>query len=97
VHAVDGRLLAPGFTQLGAGPVCAALKRVALELKPAVVEGRLAARIRSPAATDAFVWNAQAYELPPVERVSTVPLDLPVGIGRVRETLLTKSERFAAA
>jgi len=48
------------------------------------------------AAADAFVWEAQAHELRPVERVSAVPLDLLVGIDRVRDILLANTERFAA-
>jgi predicted AAA+ superfamily ATPase len=47
-------------------------------------------------AADAFVWEAQAHELRPVERVAAVPLDLLVGIDRVRDILLANTERFAA-
>ncbi len=47
-------------------------------------------------AADAFVWEAQAHELRPVERVSAIPLDLLVGIDRVRDILLANTERFAA-
>jgi hypothetical protein len=44
---------------------------------------------------DAFVWEAQAHELRPVERIAAVPLDLLVGIDRVRDILLANTERFA--
>jgi hypothetical protein len=47
-------------------------------------------------AADAFVWEAQAHELRPVQRVAAVPLDLLVGIDRVRDILLANTERFAA-
>ena len=47
-------------------------------------------------AADAFVWEAQAQALRPVERVSAVPLELLVGIDRVRDILLANTERFAA-
>ena len=47
-------------------------------------------------AADAFVWEAQAHELRPVERVAAVPLELLVGIDRVRDILLANTERFAA-
>jgi uncharacterized protein len=45
---------------------------------------------------DAFVWEAQAHALRPVERVSAVPFELLVGIDRVRDILLANTERFAA-
>jgi hypothetical protein len=47
-------------------------------------------------AADAFVWEAQAQQLRPVMRVSGVPLELLVGIDRVRDILLANTERFAA-
>src|ERR687892_1550766 len=47
-------------------------------------------------AADAFVWEAQAHALRPVGRVSAVPLELLVGIDRVRDILLANTERFAA-
>jgi predicted AAA+ superfamily ATPase len=47
-------------------------------------------------AADAFVWEAQAHELRPVERVAAVPFELLVGIDRVRDILLANTERFAA-
>ena len=47
-------------------------------------------------AADAFVWEAQAHALRPVERVAAVPLELLVGIDRVRDILLANTERFAA-
>jgi predicted AAA+ superfamily ATPase len=47
-------------------------------------------------AADAFVWEAQAHELRPVPLVAAVPLDLLVGIDRVRDILLANTERFAA-
>ena len=45
---------------------------------------------------NAFVWEAQAHALRPVERVSAVPFELLVGIDRVRDILLANTERFAA-
>jgi uncharacterized protein len=45
---------------------------------------------------DAFVWEAQTHQLRPVEQVSGVPLELLVGIDRVRDILLANTERFAA-
>lgn len=45
---------------------------------------------------DAFVWEAQAHELRPVDRVAGVPIELLVGIDRVRDILLANTERFAA-
>jgi predicted AAA+ superfamily ATPase len=47
-------------------------------------------------AAAAFVWEAQAHELRPVERVAAVPFELLVGIDRVRDILLANTERFAA-
>jgi predicted AAA+ superfamily ATPase len=47
-------------------------------------------------AADAFAWEAQAHELRPVERVAAVPLDLLVGIDRVRDILHANTQRFAA-
>jgi predicted AAA+ superfamily ATPase len=47
-------------------------------------------------AADAFVWEAQALALRPVPRVATVPLELLVGIDRVRDILLANTRRFAA-
>jgi uncharacterized protein len=48
------------------------------------------------AAADAFVWEAQAHQLRPVAAVAGVPLQLLVGIDRVRDILLANTERFAA-
>jgi predicted AAA+ superfamily ATPase len=45
---------------------------------------------------DAFVWEAQAPALRPVVQVAAVPLELLVGIDRVRDILLANTERFAA-
>ena len=47
-------------------------------------------------AADAFVWEAQAQQLRPVAAVAGVPLELLVGIDRVRDILLANTERFAA-
>jgi predicted AAA+ superfamily ATPase len=47
-------------------------------------------------AADAFVWEAQAQQLRPVAEVAGVPLELLVGIDRVRDILLANTERFAA-
>jgi uncharacterized protein len=47
-------------------------------------------------AADAFVWEAQSQQLRPVAQVSGVPLDLLVGIDRVRDILLDNTARFAA-
>ncbi len=46
-------------------------------------------------AADAFVWEAQALALRPVDRVAAIPLELLVGIDRVRDILLANTERFA--
>lgn len=46
-------------------------------------------------AADAFVWEAQALQLRPLERVAGVPLELLIGIDRVRDILLANTERFA--
>jgi uncharacterized protein len=46
-------------------------------------------------AADAFVWEPHKEELRPVEKVAGVPLELLVGIGRVRDILLANTERFA--
>jgi predicted AAA+ superfamily ATPase len=48
------------------------------------------------AAADAFVWEAQADQLRPVATVAGVPLELLVGIDRVRDILLANTKRFAA-
>lgn len=47
-------------------------------------------------AADAFVWEADAHGLRPIEAMSYVPLELLVGIDRVRDILLANTERFAA-
>jgi len=47
-------------------------------------------------AADAFVWEGGARQLRPVERVAAVPLELLVGIDRVRDILLGNTRRFAA-
>jgi predicted AAA+ superfamily ATPase len=47
-------------------------------------------------AADAFVWEAQADQLRPVATVAGVPLELLVGIDRVRDILVANTERFAA-
>lgn len=59
-------------------------------------------RINPPAASapdfdaaDAFVWHVEPDHLEPVSRVSRVALDLLVGIGRSRDTLLENTMRFA--
>lgn len=59
-------------------------------------------RINPPAASapdfdaaDAFVWHVEPDHLEPVSRVSRVALDLLVGIGRSRDTLLENTVRFA--
>jgi predicted AAA+ superfamily ATPase len=45
---------------------------------------------------DAFVWEAQAHQLRPVAEVARVPLELLVGIDRVRYILLANTLRCAA-
>jgi predicted AAA+ superfamily ATPase len=47
-------------------------------------------------AADAFVWETQAHQLRPVAEVAGVPLELLVGIDRVRDILLANTERFTA-
>lgn len=70
----------------------AALTRIAQALE----------RISPPAASapdfsaaDAFVWHAEPDHLEPVTKVSRVALDLLVGIGQSRDTLLENTVRFA--
>ncbi|MBE3640559.1 ATP-binding protein [Mangrovicoccus algicola] len=46
-------------------------------------------------AADAFVWQTAPDRLAPVERVNRVDLDLLVGIGRSRDTLLANTMQFA--
>jgi len=46
-------------------------------------------------AADAFVWHVEPDHLEPVRRVNRVALDLLVGIGRSRDTLLENTVRFA--
>lgn len=45
---------------------------------------------------EAFVWHTSPDRLVPVERVNRVPIDLLVGIGRSRDTLLENTRQFAA-
>lgn len=59
-------------------------------------------RINPPAASapdfdaaDAFVWHTAPDRLEPVAKVNRVALDLLVGIGRSRDTLLENTQRFA--
>ena len=47
-------------------------------------------------AADAFVWHADREWLEPVPSVNRVPLALLRGIDRVRDILLSNTERFAA-
>jgi predicted AAA+ superfamily ATPase len=47
------------------------------------------------AAADAFVWSAARRSLQPVHRVNRVPLELLVGIDRIRDLLVDNTERFA--
>jgi len=47
------------------------------------------------AAADVFVWHAEPDHLVPVAKVNRVALDLLVGIGRSRDTLLENTLRFA--
>jgi len=70
----------------------AVLERIALALE----------RISPPAAqkpefaaADAFVWHVGPDRLVPVETVNRVALDLLVGIGRARDTLLENTLQFA--
>jgi predicted AAA+ superfamily ATPase len=53
-------------------------------------------RALDPGSGDAFVWEARALELRPVDTVAGVDLDLLVGIDRVRDILLANTERFTA-
>ena len=52
---------------------------------------------RKPArsAADAFLWDAADRRLVPVAKVARVPLDLLLGIGDARDTLLENTRRFA--
>ncbi|MGL4414412.1 ATP-binding protein [Roseinatronobacter monicus] len=47
------------------------------------------------AAAEAFVWHVAPDHLQPVAQVNRVSLDLLVGIGRSRDTLLTNTLQFA--
>ncbi len=47
------------------------------------------------AAAEAFVWHVAPDRLQPVAEVSRVALDLLVGIGRARDTLLANTRAFA--
>lgn len=44
---------------------------------------------------DAFVWQTSPDRLHPVTKVNRVDLDLLVGIGRARDTLLANTQQFA--
>jgi len=44
---------------------------------------------------DAYIWQVAPDRLHPVVNVSRVPLDLLVGIGRARDTLVTNTQQFA--
>ena len=46
-------------------------------------------------AADAFVWSAARRVLTPVPKVNRVPLELLVGIDRIRDQLVANTERFA--
>ncbi len=46
-------------------------------------------------AADAFVWSASRKALQPVVKVNRIPLDLLVGIDRIRDQLVANTERFA--
>ncbi len=46
-------------------------------------------------AADAFVWHTGPDRLQPVQRVNRVALELLVGIGRSRDTLLANTLQFA--
>ncbi|MEL7215148.1 MAG: ATP-binding protein [Pseudomonadota bacterium] len=45
---------------------------------------------------EAFVWRTQPDRLDPVEHVSRIPLDLLLGIGRARDTLVANTIHFAS-
>ncbi len=44
---------------------------------------------------DAFVWRPDQAALQPLDKVSSLPLDLLKGINRARDTLLENTQRFA--
>ena len=44
---------------------------------------------------DAFVWHVDPDYLQPVPKVSRVPVDLLVGVGRSRDTLIANTRQFA--
>ncbi|HRK25402.1 MAG TPA: ATP-binding protein [Beijerinckiaceae bacterium] len=46
-------------------------------------------------AADAFVWSASRQALTPVVRVNRIPLELLVGIDRIRDLLVDNTRRFA--
>jgi hypothetical protein len=47
------------------------------------------------AAADAFAWHTGPDRLEPVDRVSRIAIDLLVGVGRSRDTLLENTRHFA--
>ena len=53
------------------------------------------AAIPDIAIADAFVWDADRLRLTPVARVNRVEMSLLRGIDRVRDTLVSNTERFA--
>ncbi|RED12848.1 ATP-binding protein [Pontivivens insulae] len=45
---------------------------------------------------DAYVWHTEPDHLAPVEKVDRVPLELLIGVGRARDTLVANTAQFAA-
>ena len=69
------------------------LHRIAEALERLAPQG---AAVSDLDAADAFVWHADREFVEPVPSVNRVPLGLLRGIDRVRDILLSNTERFAA-
>ena len=46
-------------------------------------------------AAEAFIWSPEGGTFQPVSEINRLPIDLLKGIGRMRDTLLANTERFA--
>ncbi len=64
-------------------------------MKPNRPQKRRNAAPRSPAAADAFVWEAIPGKLHPVRKVARLPIDLLKGVDAARDTLMENTRRFA--
>ena len=73
------------------------LARIAAALEK-LAFGSLQSRAKSPPSspTGAYVWRAEQGMLQSVPALPTLPLDLLLGIDRMKTTLLENTRRFAA-